>query len=147
MVFNNALSGSKVGVVSNIPLFLAIETDAGDVAKHRRRKQEFAGPNIRRASKLGTGDDLFHAKFDFAFEGHGGRHGNHGTRLGSEGASHGKLNGKDGVAVAVADAVASSVKCANIIVCRNGADKGRSWYGRLAQGPTSVRLLLLLLLL
>ncbi len=36
VVFDYALGRSEVGIVANIPLLLATEADAGDVAEHRR---------------------------------------------------------------------------------------------------------------
>ena len=158
MVLVDALGGGQVGVVATGPLGGAVEADGGDVAEHGRRKQQLAGTNVVGLAELGAGNHLLDAKLELTAQGHGGGHCNHGAGLGAERAAHGELDSQDGVAVAVADAVAAAIEGANIVVGGHGADKpgstGSGPWGRgaglgreLAQRPIDDLLLVLLRML
>lgn len=128
VTLGNARGARQKSVLAGTPSILAREADVGDIAKRSRRQQQLAWSRVRRHGHFTAGDELFHAEFDGAFESHGGRHGDHGARFGFERAADGQLDGHDGVAVAVADAVAAAVEGSHIV--DGGAGAGEVVLGR-----------------
>lgn len=149
VLLSDALGAGEEAVLADRPRVLAGQTDARDVAQHRRREEQLSGTREVGRGYLPAGHELLHGELDGALEGDGGRHGDHGTRFGLQGASHRQLDRQDGVAVPVADAVAAAVEGADIIDRHARANEvaGLRRAGAEVRGVASVQGLLLLMLL
>lgn len=108
-------------VFARAPSLLAGQTDIGNIAKRERCQEKFAWASVRGNRHFAASDELFHAELDGALESHGGRHSDHGAWLDFERATDGQLDGQNGVAVAMADAVAATIESADIVYGRAGA--------------------------
>jgi hypothetical protein len=115
VILGHARRARQESVFASTPNLLAGQANIGNIAERERSQQQLSRPRVRRNRHLTPSNELLHAEFDGAFERHGGRHGDHGAGLGFERAADGQLDGHDGVAVAVADAVAAAVESADVV--------------------------------
>jgi hypothetical protein len=118
VILRHARRAREKSVFASAPSLLASQADIGNIAKRERSQQQLSRPRVRRNRHLTASNPFLHAEFDGALESHGGRHGDHGAGLGFERAADGQLDGHDGVAVAVADAVAAAVERADVVDSR-----------------------------
>jgi hypothetical protein len=139
VVFDDTSRARQEGIFASTPDLLASQSDVGDVAERKRSKEELARTSVGRYRHLAASNELLHAEFDCALESHGRRHCDHGAWFGFQRSTDGQLNGHDGVAVAVADAVTSTIECAHVIhrctrACEVALRRSASWHSRLSAG-------------
>ena len=137
VILGHARRAREESVFAGAPRLFTRHANVGDVAERERSQQQLARACVRRHRHLAAGDELLHAELDGALESHRGRHGNHAAGLGLERTADRKLDGDDGVAVAVADTIAATVESANIVDCRAGAGEVALWWGTARHGRES----------
>lgn len=115
VVLGHASRASQERVLAGTPSILPREANISDIAKREGSKQQLARTRVSRHGHFTTSDKLLHAEFHSALESHGRRHGDHGARLHFQRTAYSELDGDDGVAVAVGDAVAAAIKSAYIV--------------------------------
>lgn len=139
VVFHDTSRTREERILARAPSLLAREADISDIAKRRRGEQQLSRTRESRRRHLAARHELLHAELDRALERHRGRHGDHGAGLGLQRAADGELDRDDGVAVAVADAVAAAVEGAHVVDGGAGAGevalrRGAARHGRLSAG-------------
>lgn len=139
VVLDNASRARQESIFTSTPDLLARQSDVGNVAERERSKKELARSSVGGNRHLAASNELLHAEFDCALESHGRRHCDHGAWFGFQRSTDGQLNGHDGVAVAVADAVTSTIECAHVVhrctrACEVALRRSASWHSRLSAG-------------
>lgn len=115
VVLGHARRAREESVFAGTPRLLARHANIRDIAERERRQKQFTRASVCGHRHLAASDELLHAELDGALEGHGGRHGDHAAGLHFERTADCQLDGDDGVAVAVADAIAAAVESADVV--------------------------------
>lgn len=151
IVLRHARRAREESIFARAPSLLARQANIRDIAERERRQQQLPRTRVRGNRHLAARDELLDAEFNRAFQRHGRRHGDHAAGFGFERAADGELDGHDGVAVAVADAVAAAVESADIVdgcarACEVALWRGAAGHGRVSAGVVGPLWLFLLFL-
>lgn len=139
VVLDNTSRARQESIFACTPGLFARQSDVGDITEREGSKEQLAWSCVGGNRHLAAGNEFLHAEFDCALEGHGRRHCDHGAWFDFQRTTDGQLDGHDGVAVAVADAVAAAVESAYVVhgstrACEMALWRSTSWHGRVPAG-------------